>query len=327
MDFSGFFKPYPKNRPLIENERKARLLQGRRLDIQESDDLSVIRLNDCYMELVDKWFPWRGIMTTFSIAGIFGGIALNAIFWIPTANGLWNFKEELHWIILAIVITAPFFLLMLWFLRTDAFRYTHYPIRLNRKNQTVHVFRTDGTILNTPWKDLFFCIASLPQNNCEIQGHVLDIDGLTVKESFAFPATGTGTADREQLKRYWEFVRRYMEDGPQSVAKHVQYCLPIADQRESFVFGFHRMHSWAAPAPFPIMIGMLMIYFGSYPGRWLAMRTSKLPIWPKEVEETCVIEPDDPYRRDASTNPPITDHSLIYLVAACGIGLLAWVLW
>lgn len=315
------------NRPLTDQERAKRLLQRQRLDVQETDDLSVIRFNSTYLEIVDKWFGLRGVLTIVAIFGLGLGIWINAIFWIPSPAAQTGTFDDLPWALLMLSITAPFFWLVVFFLKCDAFRYTHYPIRLNRKTQMVHVFRVDGTVLSAPWKDLFFCIESLPQNNYVIQGHVLDIDGVTVKETFAFPVTGTGAVDRDELPRYWEFIRRYMEEGPQPVAKHVEYCLPIANQRESFSFGFHRMHSWASVAPFPIMIWMLLIYLGSYPGRWLAMRTSKIPLWPKEIEESCVIELNDPFRKDASMNKPITDHSLIYLVAAIGTGLLVWAWW
>lgn len=38
--------------------------------------------------------------------------------------------------------------------------------------------------------------------------------------------------------------------------------------------------------------------------RWLAMRTSKVPRWPAEVEAASPIEPNDPYIKDARSNPP-----------------------
>ena len=328
MDFTGFNKAYPAKRPLTDQERERRLLQKMRLDVKEGDDLSVIRFNSTYMEVVDKWFAWRGIPATV-------GIAFTCILgWLPL---YWAYDlivhpekiaEEWPWFLLILAIGAPFFLFFGWIVKKDGFRFTHYPIRLNRKTQMVHVFRTDGTVLSAPWKDLFFCITSLPQNNWEIQGHVLSTDGVTVKETFALPATGTGAADRDQLPRYWEFVRRYMEEGPGSVSARVEYCLPIANQRERFTDGFHRMHGQAHALFAPILIAVLLfLYILPYPGRWLAMRTSQLPVWPKEVDDVCVVEANDLYRKDASMNKPITDHSLIFLVAAIGIGLLVWAWW
>ena len=319
---------FAANRLLTDQERARHLVQRQRLDVQEADDLSVIRFNATYMEVVDKWFWLRGILTLFALASIVGVIVV----WVSSVvtflgNPNLSRSDDWLWFGALAVLSTPFLWLMVFFLKSDAFRYTHYPIRLNRKTQMVHVFRFDGTILSVPWKDLYFCIGSLPQNNWAIFGHVLNKDGITVDETFAFPVTGTGAADRDQLPRYWEFVRRYMEDGAQSVAKHIEFCLPIASQREGFTDGFHRMHWKSAGAPFPLMIGMLLIYLGSYPGRWLAMRTSKLPVWPKGIEDACVIEPNDPFCKDESTNKPVTNHSLIYVVAAIGVGLIVWFFW
>lgn len=319
---------FAANRSLTDQERARRLVQRQRLDVQEADDLSVIRFNATYMEVVDKWFWLRGVLTTFSLALIVGVIVVwgaSVVTFLENQN--LSHSDGWLWFGALAVLSAPFLWLMLFFLKSDAFRYTHYPIRLNRKTQMVHVFRFDGTVLSAPWKDMFFCIGSLPQNNWAILGHVLNKDGVTVEETFAFPVTGSGAADRDQLPRYWEFVRRYMEEGPQSVAKNIEFCLPISSQREGFTDGFHRIHWKSGGAPFPFMIGMLLLYLGSYPGRWIALRTSMLPVWPKEIEDACVIEPNDPFRKDASMNKPVTDHSLIYLVAAIGAGLLLWALW
>ena len=327
MDLNGFFGPYPVGRPLTDKEREHRLSQKQRLGVKEGDDLSVIRFNSTYMEVVDKWFAWRGIAAmigcVFSSLILFFLVALL----VTTLSTPERFSNDWPFLAVMLAMASPL-LAFIWLMliKKDISRFTHYPIRLNRKIQTLHVFRTDGTVLSAPWREIFFCIADLQKGNCEIQGHVLDKDGVTVKETFAFPVTGTGAADRDQLPRYWEFVRRYMEEGPGSVAERVEYCLPIAERREGFTDGFHRMHGQAHALFAPILIVVLFfLYVLPYPGRWLTMRTSKLPVWPKEIDDVCVIEPNDPFRKDASTNKPITDHSLVYIVVVIGIALLYWV--
>ncbi|CAK9886291.1 MAG: hypothetical protein XXXJIFNMEKO3_02719 [Candidatus Erwinia impunctatus] len=48
------------------------------------------------------------------------------------------------------------------------------------------------------------------------------------------------------------------------------------------------------------MLGFGLIF--SIP-RYIAMQTSRIPQWPKEIELLCQPEKDDPYFRDASMNP------------------------
>jgi hypothetical protein len=328
MEYSGLIRPYKVNRPIKDDERQRQLHQKQRLEVEPAYQMSVIRFNSTYMELVDKWFAWRGFLTTVATVVLVSAIFIAGMF--PYGYFTGDHVEEGFWWAAAImfIISLPLFALCIWGLKTDAFRFTHFPIRLNRKTRMVHVFRTNGTVLSVPWDEVFFCIASLPERNWEIQEHVLDKDGVTVKETFAlFPeVSGSKSESEANLPRCWEFVRRYMEDGPASVADLVEYCLPIADQREPFAFGFHRTHSWVGGVSLPLMIWILLIYLVTYPGRWLALRTSKIPQWPQEIEAVCAVDANDPFRKDASTNKPITDNSPIYWVAAIGVALLvAWV--
>lgn len=328
MNFGGFIWPYKAGRPLKEDERLRQLHQKQRLDVDEGDDLTVIKFNANYMEVVDKWFAWRGVMLIAAAMCLgFSLFFMGMPFYVTFVE---NIVHEGWWLmaLLLAVMMAPLVFLGVWLIRLDAFRFTHFPIRLNREKRMVHVFRTNGTILSVAWDEIFFCIAALPQNAWEIQGHVLDKDSGMVKETFVLPVTGAGENDRDQLPRYWEFVRRYMEDGPAAVAHRVEYCLPIADRKESFTDGFHHLHGQVHGLPALVLIPlMLLIYVLPYPGRWIAMRTSKLPVWPKEIEDVCVIQPSDPYRRDASTNKPITDHTLVYVVLAFGVALAAGAWW
>jgi hypothetical protein len=51
---------------------------------------------------------------------------------------------------------------------------------------------------------------------------------------------------------------------------------------------------------FPILFVLVLVFF-SLP-RYMAMLTSKIPVWPKEIEAQCQIAEDDPYRLDESNN-------------------------
>ena len=169
----------------------------------------------------------------------------------------------------------------------------------------VYVFRIDGAVLSVPWDGLFFTFGRcVSPRHWDVRAHVMDSDGVTVRESFALSLWGVGERDRELLKHHWEFVRRYMEDGPQSVIRGVHFCLPIDSKREPVRFGVQRQFVEAMGMPLPLRLAGLVLALVLAPGRWFAMRTSKIPVWPKEVDEACTVEPGDPYIKDSSINPP-----------------------
>lgn len=84
---------------------------------------------------------------------------------------------------------------------------------------------------------------------------------------------------------------------------------PPADQYH--VRPTHGVNQWVLPSfvtkrdltlrfpalPFPLMLGLVCVHVITYPGRWMAMRTSNFPVWPKEA--TCQIEPGDLYAQCA----------------------------
>jgi hypothetical protein len=317
MEYSGLTGKYIVNRALTVQELERQLDIKLRLDVEPGHQLSVIRMNSTYIELVDKYFGWKGFLSTFCLVVIamvgvtFLWLVYSAVFqgWRNTSLG-----EYLGVFGFCIALFSPLIWLFTSTLKKEAFAYTHYPIRLNRQTRMIHVFRLNGTVLSVPWDELHFCIASLIRRGWEIQGHVLDKDKITVLETFPFMFNGSGEYDRDKaLPRYWEFVRRYMEDGPAafmpkpnsdpSNSYEVKYCLPIAQQRETFKFSMHRVHYEMAGAPRPLTWILLLIYLALYPFRWFAMCTSKIPQWPQDIEDQCVIQPGDPYVRDSSTNP------------------------
>ncbi|MCP5254260.1 MAG: hypothetical protein H6947_07395 [Zoogloeaceae bacterium] len=305
MQYTGLLKRYAINRPVTCQEGDRYLKQDVRLAVEPAYELSVIRINSTYMELVDKFFSWKGFWSTTVIAAmvILGGgfgmlsieLALDAMK-SPKDWQLWLHSLGIG--LIAVIGSIALFIL----LRKEAFAYTHYPIRLNRRTRMVHVFRLNGTVLTVPWDEVFFCIAALPQGDWEIQGHVLDADGVTVKETFPL-SYYTPTSGLPVLERYWEFVRRYMEEGPEDAAHRVEFFMPVADRRESIANGFHRMHAELGGNFIMTVIGAALALM-LVPGRWIAMQTSKVPRWPQEIEEACRIEPGDPWVRDATTVTP-----------------------
>lgn len=310
MEYSGLIQKYKINRPLTDEEKQLHLSQAQRLDVDPVQLLAVTEINGTYLETADKYYGWKGFFTAWSLAllCLFSGAYL-AISYIlifqqimdPTTD---NHGEISLALLIVNVLILPVLVLVIWGLRKESFAYTHYPIRLNRKNRMVYVFRLDGTVLSVPWDEVFFTLGrGTRSDSWDVRAHVLDGDGKTVKETFAL---GWEWPDHGDLRRFWEFHRRYMEEGPRAVLGDIPYYLPIVDRKEFYLLGLRRL-LFNFGNHFVMQLVMMPFFVFFSLGRVFAMKTSKIPRWPQEVEDACRIEPGDPNERDARHNPPNAD--------------------
>ena len=314
MDFLGLIAKYPIGRPLTAQERAHQLHQKRRLEVAPKYQLCVIRKNSTFLESVDKWFAWKGVISAFSLSLFIifaGGAGFISVLWLITAlKNSASSEDAQFWF--ANSAGIGFFGVLLawatiWLLCKESFCLTHYPMRFNRKTRTVHIFRTDGTVLSIPWDKVFFTLGHMTMwNEWEIRGHVLEPDNETVRETFALSYLGSlsagdvaddsnGFSAQDFVRGHWEFIRRYMEDGPQEVSAQVQFCMPVDGRRETAKAGVRRVFANLTGAP--VLVYWMMVPFCLIVGifRWFAMRTSRIPEWPQDVEASCMVEPDDPY--------------------------------
>ena len=340
MDFLGLIVSYQKQRPLTELERSHWLDQKRRLNVQPHYQLSVIRMNSSYLESVDKWYAWKGLLTAV-------GSAISCIFFygvlsvgFASDGAPWGTMttderyEQIFFTLVIILLSLPLIWLGIWLIKKECFAYTHYPIRFNCKSKTVHFFRTDGTILSTPWDQVFFTLGHLAQwNEWEVRGHIFASDRVTISETFALSYVGslnaadtapeaTQYSSEDFVRAHWEFVRRYMEDGPESVLSQVQFCMPVNGRRESIRVSVERVFANFAGAPF-LLYGLVFpfcLVVSAF--RVIAMRTCKIPEWSEDVEKCCVVEPNDPY---AIVGAPDGERVPVFpdAATAAGVGFCA----
>jgi hypothetical protein len=337
MEFSGLIARYRADRLLTAQERGHKLGQKQRLNVEPHYQLSVIALNSTYLDSVDKWYAWKGLITAVMLivigmcVALYSGFLHVAFTRIPDSRG---HNDDSFVLIIAAVMMSPVLAMATWVLRKESFAYTHYPIRFNRKTRLVHVFRTNGTVLSIPWDKVFFTLGHMAQwNEWEVRGHALAPDNETVQETFAFSYVDSLSAmdvdpecmhfsAHDYVRAHWEFIRRYMEDGPQAVSSQVQFCMPVDVRRESVRVSVERVFANIAGAPF-------LLYWILFPFclvvslfRLIAMRTSKIPQWPKEIEAACAIEAGDPYAIQGARNG---DREAVFPEAAraAGVGFYA----
>ena len=301
LDTQGMVAGYKVNRPLNPHEQQHRFNIRQPASTQPHYELSLIKLNSTFVECVDKWYAIRGWV---AMGGAAISTLLGFMLWFGIPMLLKREPFDYFFAFMLVVVSAMFILAIYLFTR-DAFTYTHYPIRFNRKNRQVYVFQRDGTVLKAGWEDIYWTIHghAVPTREGFVIGHLMEDDKKTVKESFALSkVTTVDAAGVQELKDHFEFFRRYVEEGPGPVLDALKptplIMLPGIDKdRESWAFGWERltlsMNGW------PVLQTLFQVFiFPESLFRWFAMRTSKIPQWPQWVEDECAIDPDDPWVRD-----------------------------
>lgn len=315
MDLSGLTTPFPVNRPLTDTEQRDQLKQRERLNGRPRPHLRVIKMNSTYLECVDSWFSQRGLATAISTGLLLLCAPLVALLSLVLLEGFGVLRSEekqeglLTGAFFGTLLLVPVVWGLVWLLRKDSFTCTHYPLRFHRTSRLVYVFRPNGTVLTVPWDDLFVTLGYDLSNGStygEVRAHVLAADNVTVLETFGLshstlksrtdPVLRRGEAVHpESIYVQWEFLRRYMEDGPHAVLDEVQECFPVDRDRESPALSFKFVsEAWSGGNAFLRVVTFPFWSVGSV-FRMIAMRTSKVPQWPSEVDAACVIDDGDPY--------------------------------
>jgi hypothetical protein len=296
--------PYTYNRPMTPFEKSGELSQKKPSLCPPWYQLAVIKMNSTFLECTDKWFDQKGtiagpalVMIPTMLSMMFSTIVIGFFQW----NGTWVGNR------VGMVFAAlfGFFLggVLLWvgwkhFFRKEFFRYTHCPVRFNRKTRKVYLYRSDGSVMVEDWDKLFFYVGAtgMSLDEQEVLFHRLAEDRETVLDTYALPCRDSRGGP--YVLALWEFVRHYMEEGPAELVKNVPFVNDIAERKETFWDGFQTLQASSAGSflVFALITAPINLWFAA--GRWIAMRTCKIPVWPNEIEAQCQIEPNDPYIRD-----------------------------
>lgn len=282
------------NRPLDDDEKRLNLTRKANESEFFDDHNGLVALNSTYIEWVDRRFRARGAGATSA------GLISIVFFMVVTAfllvmAFLWRNDSKWFYTFLESSTFGPVAAAIMYYVRPrlDFFKKTYYPIRFNRKNRMVYVYRDkkDGGILSVPWDKVFFHIGRGMQNPvfCDIRGEVLE--GNIVKDTFAL---GPYMPGPQGIYQMWAFIRRYMEDGPEAVGP---------DPRDRYInLSLHGSLKDCALVVYTnfgapnLVLRIISLPFiaASTITRWLVFKTCSMPQWPAEIEAACAVEPGDP---------------------------------
>ncbi len=307
--FEGWLVRRKVNRSLSDLEQRARLDIAEMVELLPVDR-GVIKLNSSFLEYTDRHFFLRGWALMGGIPLFLLGLIGFVLFGSAMFTEVNGSSRELSGIIVGAIVALIFLIsAMVCFqvlLRKDMFSLTYFPIRFDRNNRKVHAIIRGKwgkpREISISWKEAFFYIAPVgpprplstevpaPQLHC----HVLDVDGITVRETFAI---GNSCASPAMALQHWEMIRRFMEEGADSLPYPP---LEIYMSTKTSLRNAMLMHVAGSGD------GLLRIFAMIFTVPWaicryLAMLTCRAPKWSREVEAATRVERGDPSIRREPT--------------------------
>ena len=294
--FEGWLTRYKINRPLSEPELEGRLDVRMPIHLPPMDS-GLIKINSVFVECIERWFFQRGwgAMWGLTIGGV--GLSFTLVFGLdiykPSLNGAVSFERILagwYATVMFFLATAVAYVLLV---AKDFFCYTHYPIRFNRINRKVYLFRHNkkNGVMTLDWDKVHWCVGrgrDVGNYIYELRGHVLDDDGI-VRYTFA---VGQYRESHVEILQHWEALRLYMEESPAALP-YPPLRLSLSTRPTFKNCMLIMMGSLGANQSAAVFI--LSVLWGFF--RWLALNTCREPRWPIEVEAECQIQTNDPYQQ------------------------------
>lgn len=305
---TGWAKPFKVNRLIAREELAAKL--PRRRQVQGSPKLghSVYRFNSTHADFIGRDYRFRGMSGTtlvvLATAAVWGALGFLLVYLFPMhylSGNITRSQLLIFTTLFSCVAVSWTYLFWRVCFRFEFFAHTHYPIRFNRKTRMVHVFRHPrfGGVLSVPWDDVFWHVGRgyVQKFLCDVRGHVMD--GHEVVDTFAVGLC-FGDDQLERIQSLWEFIYRYMEEGPEAVADHPMERLIHESPRPTWTncyshaftsmgMTFITLRYFLAPLFYPLVLSLAAM-------RWLVFKTCKEPVWPPEIVAESHVEPNDPHR-------------------------------
>ncbi|MEQ1308980.1 DUF6708 domain-containing protein [Acinetobacter bereziniae] len=255
INYQGVIVPYKNyiGRKFDEIEEKIELDQKQDTGVEPVDGDITIQFNSTYLEVLDKAYNLRGAVNFFSIGlSLFCLSIIIMMVWVikKTAFELSN----IFGVLLIFVFIGILFFLYKLILKDDLFGYTHYPIRFNRKNRKVYVFKSKEDIRIFDWENLKVAFTRIDtgssrKRDYDIRLSQVAADG-TIEDAFSLSYTNFAETieyteedgyqfsfdgEAAQFASNWEYIRCYMEEDIKESYKAVRTLIPLDKKRESIL--------------------------------------------------------------------------------------------
>lgn len=287
----------------------------------------VFAFNDTYMEMrCGGSEEKRGLITLLTLGGLAPMINSWALITYgfvyddivhPEFRSLTSLLLTVYMLALGAAITYFYSKYGFQFTRLEILTSRHLLIRFNRTTQQVHLHRPKycGGIVTFPWRTTGSG-ATRPEDDQVTAGLRLVLawhpsrTGLPHMEMALIGKLGEGGSE---LRDEWEFIRRYMEEGPESVKRpRLSTLLPSPIQAFSALFEgigrFIRRSRWPMKVAL-VLISPAILIIGT--AHWVSLMLCWRPRWPKIIREAGIPGKPIPPITTLDDYPPETQERLL----------------
>ncbi|PSS46184.1 DUF6708 domain-containing protein [Pseudomonas sp. BBP2017] len=213
------------------------------------------------------------------------------------------------WIMPATSIATSFFYIkyVLPYLQLEAFTARRLIVRFNRITRKVYLLRPKhlGGVVALDWDTAEVCI---DPNMSELDGvggfvmlgwdketnSVRDADG-NLKDDFEITMVGKPTRNGSELLAFWEYIRRYMEEGPEAAPKPKKLIGKFPWPWRSFMAVwqldsrfFKTPQLWIFVLVYSLLLPLITIHAI---GHWISLLLCYEPKFPRVIEEAGIPPP------------------------------------
>ncbi|MBC3502376.1 hypothetical protein HU761_13210 [Pseudomonas sp. SWRI59] len=268
----------------------------------------------------------RGLLTLAVLGGVMPVISVTtfsavSFLWVDiTDHATRSFLSVSLTLIMTLVAGAILYLYSKYGIqltRLEMLTSRHLLIRFNRITQQVHLHRPKycGGIVTFPWKTTGSTVL-YPEDDPLSVGMRLGLiwhpihTGLPHMEIALLGKQGQGGSE---LRDEWEFIRRYMEEGPHAVPRpRLSTQLPSPIQAFSAQFEglgrFFRKSSWLFKLAM-LMVWPAFVIIGT--AHWVSLLLCWRPRWPKVIREAGLPGKPVPSPTTLSDYPPEIQERLL----------------
>jgi hypothetical protein len=282
------------NRLVDESEAGRWLNVHKPVADKAEDGYVVFGMNDVFLDVCEASYQQLGWGTFAFCIGFFPAIYFACGF--STLLSL----SKLIWVPMLLCLGAMAF--SVWGLLRDCFDYRHKTVRFNRKNRMVYAFRHNGPggVVAVPWDKAFFFAER--QRSVGIFGgaptvmrcFVLGEDDKTIVDTFSFGLRTVNGSDEDtelgkqildEVLANFEFIRRFMEEGPKHLPPVERYMPQGPSLKASLSIRFDGFDVVSRRNPLTWIVGMIVAgpLFLLSCFHYVAQLTSREPVWPEDV--------------------------------------------